>query len=297
MDKCCTKIFYVVFVVTLTMVNFIANAKLPRIFVSVAPQKLLIQRLAGVSAQIEILLQPGQDPHTFEPSSRIITKLANADVYFSIGVPFEMAWMRRIKAVNPQMNIVNGSDNEDLKFIDEHVNEFSNEHAHEHNHDVDPHTWTSPVLVKAMSLQWRDYLIGYDPENKDVYLQNYVALSTELDALDVEIKAMLAPISKSCHFMVYHPAWGHFANAYNLIQISVEQNGKSPGAKTFVSLVNQAKALKLKTVFVQPQFDRKTVQTLADAIDAQVEILDPLVEDYFGNLRQVASKIARSCTK
>ena len=88
--------------------------------------------------------------------------------------------------------------------------------------------------------------------------------------------------------MVYHPAWGYFAKAYDLIQIPVEMEGKKPTPKGLQQLILSAKKDGIKVVFVQPQFSTKSAQTIAKAIGGHVVFADPLAFDWAKNLLLVA---------
>ena len=85
----------------------LAQSSRPAVFVSVPPQKQIIERLAGEYVDISIMLAPGQSPETFAPTPKQISSLAGAQSYFEAGVPFEVSWRGSIQAVNPDIHIVN----------------------------------------------------------------------------------------------------------------------------------------------------------------------------------------------
>jgi zinc transport system substrate-binding protein len=130
-----------------------------------------------------------------------------------------------------------------------------------------------------------------DPANAAVYQQNLQAVSKTLTSLHEELKAMLDPFSGQT-FLVYHPAFGYFAKAYGLRQEAVEMEGKSPTPKQLYDLISKAKQEKANVIFVQPQFDRKNAETIAQAIGGKVAALDPMAEDVLGNLRAMAKEIS-----
>ena len=106
-----------------------------------------------------------------------------------------------------------------------------------------------------------------------------------------ELSATLSGL-ESRTFLVYHPAWGYFADAYGLTQIPIEREGKAPGARRLTALIEQARATGTRVIFVQPQFDRRAAERVAQAINGRVEAVDPLAPDYADNLRRVAGLIA-----
>jgi zinc transport system substrate-binding protein len=266
-----------------------------RVFVSVLPQKTFVEKVGGDRVQVEAMVQPGDSPHTYDPTPRQVAALARADLYVAIGGTFEDAWMGRIRGVNPKMQVLDTGEGIALRPIEAHADadgHGADGHDHEHG-PSDPHLWTSPLLVKQMALRIRDSLSGLDPANAALYATNAAAFAAELDALDRDIRARLAGVAGS-RFMVYHPAWGYFADTYGLIQIPIEHEGKEPGPRALAALIDQARRDGVRLIFVQPQFSRKAAAQVAAAIGGRVEVVDNLAADYAANLRRVADALAQT---
>jgi zinc transport system substrate-binding protein len=102
----------------------------------------------------------------------------------------------------------------------------------------------------------RDKLTELAPAHSAAFARNHDAFVAELDTLDAELHALPRPAANR-KFMVFHPAWGYFADSYGLTQVSIEREGKEPGARGLAALIEQAKEDNIKVVFVQPQFDRR----------------------------------------
>lgn len=267
-------------------------------FVSVLPLATFVERVGGERVSVHSLVQPGHSPHTYEPTPRQITALANADLYFRVGMPFEDAWMKRIAAANPDMPIVDLRDGLRLRpqAAHRHADEHEHEHAQDDGHDqapehdgeaMDAHVWTSPRLVRQMLMTIREQLSALDPAGAEAYAANQAAFDAELAALDAELTRKLAGLERR-GFLVYHPAWGYFADAYSLVQIPIEYQGKEPGARRLTALIEQAQASGARVILVQPQFDQRAAQQVAKAIDGRVEPVDPLATDYAGALHRLA---------
>ena len=92
--------------------------------------------------------------------------------------------------------------------------------------------------------------------------------------------------------MVFHPSWGYFARDYDLQQVAVEIEGKSPKPAHLKALIELARREKISVIFAQPQFSRKSAEVIAREIGAQVVLIDPLGEDWLDNMRMVADKMA-----
>jgi zinc transport system substrate-binding protein len=261
----------------------------PEVFVSILPQKDFVERIAGGRAQVSVLVSPGQSPATYEPTPRQIARLASARAYFAIGVPFEAAWLARIKAANPGLMVVETAAGIPRRAIDR----ADDEGAPAERGLEDPHVWTSPANVKVMARSIREALARLDPGHAEEFARNEAAFRAELDALDAEIRGLLSA-ARGRAFLVFHPSWGYFADAYGLRQIPIESEGKEPGPRTLAAVIERARRLGIRVVFVQEQFSRKTAEVIARQIGGRVVAVDPLAEDYVPNLRRVAASIAKA---
>jgi zinc transport system substrate-binding protein len=260
-----------------------------RVFVSVAPQKTFVEKVGGQHVAVRLMVPSGRGPATYEPTVRQVAALAAADLYVRTGVPFENAWMARIRAANPDMPVIDNRDGLALRDLEEH--EHEQHHHAQAGADKDAHIWTSPLNVERIARQIRDKLSELDPAREADYAANYQAFAAELAALDKAIRQRLSGL-KDRRFMVFHPAWGYFADAYGLQQVAIEHEGKEPGARALAAVIEQARAAGIKVIFVQPQFHRKSAEQVARAIGGRVEALDPLALDYVANLRRVADALA-----
>lgn len=74
--------------------------------VSVIPQAFFVQKIAGNLVEVNIMVQKGKSPETYEPSLKELQKLSESQIYFNIGMPFERAWLRRFESANPSLKIV-----------------------------------------------------------------------------------------------------------------------------------------------------------------------------------------------
>ena len=76
----------------------------------------------------------------------------------------------------------------------------------------------------------------------------------------------------------------------------MEIEGKAPSPKQLYALVKKARADKVRMLLVQPQFDRKNAQIVAQAIKGELMELDPLAEDVEQNLRRMAEAMQTALT-
>lgn len=276
------------------------------VFVSIDPQKHFVQQIGGDLVDVQVMVRPGADPHTYEPKPNQMVALASARIYFAIGVPFEKNWLERFSAVNSEMLMVHSEQGIDKipMAVHDHRDEDKQhgERAHraegepgraepDHRHDgeLDPHIWLSPPLVKVQARNILAALLQVDPANAAVYKANFAKFDARLDALDAQFKRIFAG-KEGMEFMVFHPAWGYFAKTYELHQVPVEIEGKDPKPAQLMALIEHARNHGIKVVFVQPQFSSRSADMIARAIGGRVVFADPLAVDWAANLSQVATK-------
>ena len=277
-----------------------AGAAPLKVLVSIPPQEYFAQKLGGDLIQITVMVPPGSNPHLYEPKPRQMAAASRAKLYFAVGgMEFEEAWLPRFQAANSKLVIVQtGCQVRRFALADkhDHHSEAQGHSEHDHGHDhkgLDPHIWTAPPNVKLMAQEMLQALIKADPQNQKAYQANYRKFAAEIDALHRELQKAIKELPGEPHLLVYHPSWGYFCRAYGLKQIAVETEGKAPGPKGLKAIIRQAKALNARVVFVQPQFSAKSARMVADAIQGQVEPLDPLAGDWAANLKKVAAALKR----
>lgn len=247
----------------------LAGDRIP-IFVSIVPQKYFVQQIGRDLVDVQFMVQPGASPATYEPKPRQMADLAGTKIYFAIGVPFEKAWLSRISATNPGMRVVR---------TDQGIGKLG----------LDPHIWLSPPLVKVQARTILTALQEIDPVHRGVYQANFQEFVARIDRLDGDLKKTFAG-RQGLRFMVFHPSWGYFAQAYGLAQVPIEIEGKDPKPSRLKALIDQARRDGIRVVFVQPQFSTKSARLVAREIGGQVAFADPLAEDWLANLREVADK-------
>lgn len=259
------------------------------VFVSIVPEKYFIERVGGPRVDVSVLVKPGQSPHTYEPTPRQMSRLSDARLFFRIGMAFEDVWMERLAEANPRMEIVDLRQGIRLRPIDALDKAGEQDHAGL----PDPHVWTDPRLVQIMAARIRDVLSEADPTQREAYGARYDAFVRDLEALDADIRARLKGL-KGQKFMVFHPSWGYFADAYGLHQIPIESEGKEPGPRSLARVIELGRKMGIRVIFVQPQFSQRNAETVARAIGARVVRVNPLAQDYLDNMRHVAKAFAEA---
>ncbi len=270
------RIFFLlsVFVLSLWAKVFVA--------VSILPQKFFVNKIGKDLVDVTVMVPPGASPAVYSVKPSQLKALKKAKIYFAIGVPFEKAWLDKFISVNPSIKIVDTSSM---------IKKFPMNEEGKGN--LDPHIWLSPPLVILQARVILDSLISIDPKNRDTFIKNYEKFVCEIASLDVKIMNILKDVKKR-EFIVFHPSFGYFARSYALRQIAIEREGKEPSAKYIQRIIKIAKKLKIKRIFVEPQFPKRSAKYIASKIKGEVVVIDPLNEKWDDNLLKIARALGNS---
>jgi zinc transport system substrate-binding protein len=209
-----------------------------------------------------------------------LASVAQAALYVKVGhpdFPFEATWLPAVLAAAGAPPVVDASEGQEIV-------------------RGDPHVWLSARHVRALSRRLEAALALQMPEARADFAANRRALDAEVDAVERELRARLAP-RRGGWFLVLHPAWGYLAREYGLAQVAIERDGKTPDAHALVQLIARARERGVTTLFAQPHFDRASADTIAREIGARVALLDPLAYGWPDNLRAVARALAEGTVR
>jgi zinc transport system substrate-binding protein len=249
-----------------------------RVFVSIPPQKFLAQRIGRERVDVRVMLEPGYSPETFDPTPRRMADVAGADLYFGIGVPFENAWLPKLRRQNPGLRVVECCGQGDAAGADGGA-----EHG-------DPHVWVNPMSFMAAAHGISRALGARDAIRKGIYARNYRELSAELVMLRRDLRFLLRK-RRIDEFIISHAALGPLADEFGLKQIAMETGGREMGPEALASLAALGRQLKIRHVFALPQHGQAQARALARELGAELVQIDPLAENYLDNMREIGRKL------
>jgi zinc transport system substrate-binding protein len=261
-------------IVFLFLLTFPLSA-MPRVLVSVAPQKFLINRIAQDRVEVEVIVPDGVSPHSYEPTPRQSLGLQKSCIWFRVGETFEK---RLVPVLSKKMDIIDQRDGVDLLPTCGCCHDIDG---------YDSHIWLSPDILKQLSSQITVTLSEKFPESALFFQANCALLHADLQALDQILEAQLTQAASKT-LLVTHPAFGYFCRDYGLIQLSIEQEGKEPTAKQLIEILKDAKEASVSCVLLQRQYNQKGGERIAKALGVKTHIVDPYREDVLDNLREIA---------
>lgn len=257
--------------------------------VSILPQKFLVDFISGNRFNVQVMLPPGSNHETYEPSPRDMEKISSSRMYYILGfLDFELTWLDRFKAANPEMLIINTG--EGIKMLSGHVHE--NEDVG-HKYGTDPHTWLSPSCMKIQAANICKALTGIDAANESIFHNNLKRFNFLADSIDQQIRKRLSgEVAKTV--LIFHPALGYFARDYNLTQMSIEMEGKEPSPAHMGELIKMAKERGITAVFISREFDTRHAEAIAREINGKVVVFDPMSDNWPENMIHLAELIAEN---
>ncbi len=259
----------------------------PVITVTLEPQRYLTEAIAGDKFTVISMVPKGSSPETYDPVPQQLISLGNSKAYFRIGyIGFEQTWMDKLMSNTPHIQVFDTS-----KGIDLILN--SSSHSRDgHIHAVEPHIWNSTDNALILAGNTYKALCTLDKANQPYYRHRYDSLCHRIQQTDSLIRRQLSAPDAAKSFMIYHPALSYFARDYGLHQISIEEDGKEPSPAHLKRLIDLCKEENVQVIFVQPEFDKRNAETIAQQTGTKVVPINPLSYDWETEMLNVAEALA-----
>ncbi|WP_233549511.1 metal ABC transporter solute-binding protein, Zn/Mn family [Lysinibacillus yapensis] len=297
------------------------------VYTTVYPLSYFAQRIGGEHVNVSSIYPPGTNEHSFEPTQQDMMKLADADLFFYIGLGLE-GFVENAKNTlqNENVKLVATAD----RISDEQLAASAEEHGHEdeatehedesetnteeeghegHNHgDIDPHVWLSPILAQDLALAIKEELAAALPEQEQVFNENYKQLVSELNALDQQFEKM-ASEAPTKTFFVSHASFGYIADEYGLEQVAIAgiNSQDEPSQKELTEIVDQAEALQVSYILFEQNVSSKLSSIIQNEVGAQALELHNLSvlteediqneETYFSLMEKNLATLKQALTK
>lgn len=267
------------------------------VFTGVPPAGYLAEKIGGEAVQVKVMLNPADNPHNFELTPQQVMDLAKARIYISSGLPFEQRLSEKIGGSMGHIDIVSADSGVERIMENGHHHHEEGEHiegeVEEPGGEPDLHIWMSCGNLKIMAKNILDAYIKIWPEMAVEFTDNYDKLIEQITTADDSILGMLAE-AKGRSFYVYHPAFGYFARDYGFTQEAVEIGGKNPSPKQLAEVIAKARRENVKTILVQPQFDRTSADKIAEAIGGKVLAVNSMDKDILANMVELAKVLSEN---
>lgn len=266
-----------------------------RVVATIFPLADVARQIGGADVEVACLLGPGREPHGFTLKPAQAEQLSRADLVVAVGQGLD-DWCR-LPARPGAPAMLTLATLPKVRRLMPHPPEDP-EHDHdEHGHGAgDPHIWLDPVLMRAVAGLIAEELARVDPAHRTAYRKRHEVYDAQLAALDREHRQALGALPRR-EFVTFHPAFGHLARRYGLVQRSAHAVGTGePGPRRLEALAAFIRDRGVRVIFVEPQFPAERLRRLADRAGARIDRLDPLgnpnVKGYDGYLAMMRSNLA-----
>lgn len=257
------------------------------------PQYDFTREIVGDKAEVKLLMSPGVESHSYEPTPADIIKINKSDLFIYTGEYME-GWAQ---------SIIEGIDNKNVEILDvsknikldkgegedghnddiETSHEGSEEHDEQsdekevgHNHDYDPHIWTSIINAKAMVDNILESVCELDPENADYYTKNANNYKEELNGLDKEFKDIFATAKRNEIIFAGKFALHYFAEEYGMDYEAAYDTCSTeaePSAKVVANLIDEIKEEKIPVIYYAELTEPKVAKSISEETGVEMLVL------------------------
>lgn len=214
-------------------------------------------KIAGDKVNVINLMPSGTEVHDWEPSTKDMYSMENADIVVYNGAGME-SWVDKVKDSLSSDSTVFLETTKDIQISENH----------------DPHVWLDPMLAKIQMKAILDALCNVDPENSLYYNDNYEKYSVQLDELNTAYEEAASKFSKH-EIIVAHEAYGYLCSAYGITQIGIDglSSHNEPSPVRMSEIIEIGKEKNIEYIFYDEMESKKTAEIVAEEVGANIEIL------------------------
>lgn len=294
------------------------NESTLHVYTTIFPIQDFTEKIGKEHVDVESVYPPNVDAHSYEPSTRLMTKIASADALIYNGAGIEGFVDAAAKALeNEDVKIYKASEGIEMltgSNEDSHEEEDSHNHEEEaHNHDeeeshnhgdADPHVWLDPVRAITIAENIKNALSELKPEAASEFEENFLALKQELEAIDTEFAETIEKANKK-EILVAHAAYGYWER-YGVIQYSITGMSptQEPTQKQLTEIIETAKEHNINYVIFEKNVASKVSTVVKDELGAEELYLSNLEsiseadvknnEDYISMMRKNLSTLEKA---
>jgi len=242
----------------------------------------LTREVGGDKVNVVALAKGYQDPHFVDPKPSFILSVSKADLLIAVGRELEIGWLPPLLTSGRNAKIQPGNKGYLDASLNVRILEIPTGQITRAMGDVhplgNPHYWLEPGNGRRIAQAIRDTLSTISPNDKDYFAQRYADFDQRLAAAEKRWDAAMAPY-KGTKLVTYHRSWPNFMERFGLDVIGyVEPKpGIPPSPSHTLEVIEDMKRQGAKLIVVEPYFDLKTPQAIANQVGGKVLVLAPSV--------------------
>lgn len=218
------------------------------------------REIAGDRAELTLLIKPGSEVHSYEPTPKDMIRIQESDLFICNGGESEQ-WAKTL--ITPELNTIYMMDCVDT--VEESADGIYN--AENGEPELDEHVWTSPLNAIKISEEIYNALCKLDTDNAEAYKTNFTAYKAQLMALDREFRQVIKNSGK--HTLVFADRFPmrYFALEYGLDCYAAFPGCSSetePSAKTVAYLIDRVREDKIPAVLYMEFSNQKMADVICE---------------------------------
>ena len=250
-----------------------SNEKL-NIITTIFPQYDFVRQIAGDNVNLHMLIPPGSESHTYDPSPGDIINISQCDVFIYAGGESD-EWVREIIQTIDSDTIFISLMDIVPPLEEQHVEGMQDTymHSHEHHEEYDEHIWTSPVNADIISSYLCDLFCELDADNSDIYAENYNNYSQQLHELDRRTQEVLDNSERNTIIFGDRFPIRYFTEQYNINYYAAFPGCAAevePSPKTLIFLTDKIRNENIPVVFYREFSNKKVAQILSEETGAKM---------------------------
>jgi ABC-type Zn uptake system ZnuABC Zn-binding protein ZnuA len=260
---------------------FAAHGKL-NVVTTTSDLASITREVGGEFVDVTSVARGYQDPHFVESKPSFLLLLKSADLLAVVGLDLEIGWLpplidqsRNTKIRPGEIGYLDVSRG--VEILDRPTGAVNRSMGDVHPLG-NPHYWLDPANAVRIAIQIEKKLEQLQPANTAYFQKRLNDFKVRMNEANKRWTAMLAPF-RDAKIVTYHNSWPNFMRRYglNVAGFVEPKPGVPPSPSHLFQLISMMKEQKVKVIVMEPYFDRKTPQSVADRTGAQLIVLYPSV--------------------
>ena len=248
-----------------------------KVVTTLFPQYDFVNQVGKDAVEVKMLLKPGVESHTYEPTPSDIIDINKADIFLYTGDEME-PWVSKIlDSLDSDVMIVDLSKNITLDKVEDHDHEHEDEeNEDDHVHSYDTHIWTNPLNAMVMVEDIKTALSEVDKTNAMSFETNAKEYLTSLDQLDQDIRDMVKEAKRKEVVFGGRFAFHYFFEEYGLEYVSAYDSCSAetePSAKVIATIIDKVKEDQIPVIFYEELANPKVAESIGSATGAKTLLL------------------------
>lgn len=252
----------------------------------------LAREVGGDKVTVVALAKGYQDPHFVDPKPSFILEASRADLLILVGREMEIGWLPPLITSSRNGKIQPGGNgyldaSSNVRILEIPTGQITRAMGDVHPQG-NPHYWLDPANGRRIAQTIKDKFSQIAPGDRAYFEQRYSDFDKRLAAAEARWDATMASF-KGSKIVTYHRSWPNFMERFglNVIGYVEPKPGIPPTTAHTVELIDEMKSQGVKLIVVEPYFDLKTPQAIANQVGGKVLVLAPSV----GGTKEAASYI------